>query len=628
MTIGIAYVDGPRLARSLFAAADWVAAGRDEINRINVFPVPDGDTGTNFSLTLRAVADALRALGDAPLPDTARTMARAAVLGARGNSGMMLAHFLMGFAESVGDRPAATTRDVAAALRQGADRLYESLDDPREGTILTVAREAAAAAERAAAETGDVGEFMRRLLAEGEAALARTPELMAVLKEAGVVDAGGKGFVRMIEGVVRYIEGDPILPLADPNGASPSAVQVPAATVEIAAERDFQFCTEVLVRGEQLPPANEVRAAMHGFGGSVVVAVMSDILKVHVHTDTPEAVFSYAARWGRVETTKADDMRAQHRRLAHVDRRPVAVVTDSSSDLADSILDRHHIAIVPLQVVFGNETFRDRVELRPDEFYRRLRTARDLPTTSQPTPAEFVRVLRDARSEADEVVAVLLSGSLSGTYASAQASVRAAGISGVHLVDSRSASLGVGMLALRGAELAESGWPAAEIAAELERVRGQAGMLLTVDRYDNLLRSGRVSRGKAWIAGMLDVKPILSLDPEGRVIPVDRVRGRDQLVPRVLALLEKRLTPRPRVVRFGVVHTVAPEMAERVRTALVAAYRPRDCFVTLATGVLGTHVGEGAWAIFYQVEDGTPARLDTATAGAEGSTRMQERIAR
>ena len=628
MTIGIAYVDGPRLARSLFAAADWVTAGRDEINRINVFPVPDGDTGTNFSLTLRAVADALRALGDAPLPDTARTMARAAVLGARGNSGMMLAHFLMGFAESLGDRPAATTGDVAAALRQGADRLYESLDDPREGTILTVARDAAAAAERAAAETGDVGEFMRRLLAEGERALARTPELMALLKEAGVVDAGGKGFVRMIEGVVRYIEGDPILALTDASGADPSAVPVPAAAVEIAAERDFQFCTEVLVRGEQLPPANEVRAAMHGFGGSVVVAVMSDILKVHVHTDTPEAVFSYAARWGRVETTKADDMRAQHRRLAHAGRRPVAIVTDSSADLADSVLDRHHIAIVPLQVVFGNETFRDRVELRPEEFYRRLRTARELPTTSQPTPAEFVRVLRDARSEADEVVGVLLSSSLSGTYASAQVSVRAAGISGVHLVDSRSASLGVGMLALRGAELAESGWPAAEIAAELERVRGQAGMLLTVDRYDNLLRSGRVSRGKAWIAGMLDVKPILSLDPEGRVVPVDRVRGREQLVPRVLALLEKRLTPRPRVVRFGVVHTEAPEMAERVRTALVAAYRPRDCFVTLATGVLGTHVGEGAWAIFYQVEDGAPARRDAATAGAEGSARMQERIAR
>src|SRR6266545_1509397 len=247
MAIGIAYVDGPRLARSIYAAADWVAAGRDEINRLNVFPVPDGDTGTNFSLTLRAVADACHALGDAPLSDTAQTMARAAVLGARGNSGMMLAHFLLGFAEGVNGRATATAPDVAAAIRRGSDTLYGSLDDPREGTILTVAREAAAAAERAATDSPDLSEFMRRMLREGEIALAHTPELLAVLKEAGVVDAGGKGFMRMIEGVVRFIEGDPILPLADANGTSPSAVPVPAAAVEIAAERDFQFCTEVLV---------------------------------------------------------------------------------------------------------------------------------------------------------------------------------------------------------------------------------------------------------------------------------------------------------------------------------------------------------------------------------------------
>jgi DegV family protein with EDD domain len=605
MSVGIAYLDGPRLARSIFAAADWVTAGRDEINRINVFPVPDGDTGTNFSLTLRAVADALRALGDASLPETARTMSRAAVLGARGNSGMMLAHFLLGFSDSLGDRTTARATDIAAAVRDGSDRLYASLDDPREGTILTVAREAAEAAERAATDSPDLAEFMRRLLAEGEAALARTPQLMAVLREAGVVDAGGKGFVRMLEGVVRYIEGDPILAVTGPGA---EVVAVPAARMEVAAERDFQYCTEVLVRGEQLPPANEVRAAMHTFGGSVVVAAAADILKIHVHTDTPEAVFSYAARWGRVETTKADDMRAQHRRLAHPERRAVAVVADSSADLPDPVLDRHHIALVPLQVVFGDETFRDRVELRPEDFYRRLRGARELPTTSQPAPADFVRVFRDARAEADEVVAVLLSAGLSGTYASAQAAVRAGGVSGVHLVDSRSASLGLGMLALRAAELAESGWSGAAISRELERVRGRSGMLLTVDRYDNLLRSGRVSRGKAWLAGMLDVKPILSLDASGRVIPVDRVRGRDQVVPRVLALLDRRLTPRPTVVRFGVAHAEAPEMAERVRNALVAAYRPRDCFVTLATGVLATHVGPGAWAVFYQVEDGPAER--------------------
>jgi fatty acid kinase fatty acid binding subunit len=337
-----------------------------------------------------------------------------------------------------------------------------------------------------------------------------------------------------------------------------------------------------------------------------VVAVAGDILKIHVHTNAPEAVFSYATRWGRVDSTKAQDMRAQHRELAHSERRPVAIVTDTSADLSDALLDHHRIAMVPLQVVFGGTTFRDRVELKPEEFYRRLRTATELPTTSQPAPAEFLQAFRDAAQEGEEVVAVLLGSSLSGTFNAAQTAVRASNLQGVHLVDSLSASLGVGLLTLRGAELAASGWNGAKIAAELRRIRGQSGMLLTVDRYDNLLRSGRISRGKAWLAGMLDVKPILSLDPAGNVVPIERVRGRENVEGRILALLDQRLTPRPKVVRFGVTHADAPGVAQRVRAALQERFQPRDCLVSLATGVLGTHVGPGAWGVFYQVEDEAP----------------------
>ena len=254
MSVGIAYVDGPRLARSLFAAADWVAAGRDEINRINVFPVPDGDTGTNFSLTLRAVADALRALGDASLPETARTMARAAVLGARGNSGMMLAHFLLGFAESLGDRPSATTRDVAAAVRQGSNRLYESLDDPREGTILTVAREAAA--RRRAGGGGD-GRYRR----------VHAPAARRGRRRAGTharPDGGaarGRGGRRRWQGLRPDARGRGSLHRGRSHprpGGRPTVRTLPRywyrrPRAEIAVERDFQFCTELLVRGEQLP---------------------------------------------------------------------------------------------------------------------------------------------------------------------------------------------------------------------------------------------------------------------------------------------------------------------------------------------------------------------------------------
>ena len=351
---------------------------------------------------------------------------------------------------------------------------------------------------------------------------------------------------------------------------------MPAAQVDVAAERDFQYCTEVLVRGDRLPPANEVRAAMHAFGGSTVVAVTGDILKIHVHTDTPDAVFSYAARWGRVDTTKAEDMRAQHRRLAHAERRAVAVVTDSSADLPDPVLDRHRIALVPLQVVFGD------VHLPgPGGAQARgvLPTAPRVapscpPRPSPPLPISFRRSAMPARRPTKSWRSCSAP-AFRAPSQSAQAAVRAGGLKGVHLVDSRSASLGVGLLALRGAELAEAGWPAPRIAAELSRIRGQSGMLLTVDRYDNLLRSGRISRGKAWLAGMLDVKPILSLDLEGKVVPVERVRGRENVEARMLALLDQRLTPRPRrgPLRQWLMPTL-PETAQRMQTALVRRYRP------------------------------------------------------
>jgi DegV family protein with EDD domain len=338
----------------------------------------------------------------------------------------------------------------------------------------------------------------------------------------------------------------------------------------------------------------------------VQVAIAGDVLKIHVHTDSPDDVFAHAASWGTVAARKADDMRAQHQRLRHGTQRAVAIVTDSSADLTDAILDRHHIAMVPLQVVFGDEVHLDRVGLRPEAFYHRLRDSRELPTTSQPTPGDFVRVFRSAGAEAEAVVAVLLSGGLSGTYQAGVTAARVAGLENVSVVDSRTVSLGLGMLALRAAELAEAGWSAAAIVTEVERLRAQTGVLLTVDRFDNLLRSGRVSRGKAWLGGLLNVKPILTLDAAGRVVPVDRARGREDVIRRVLAKIKERLTPRPRQVRFGIAHAEAPEVAERIRNALVAAFQPRDAFVSLATGVLGAHVGPGAWAVFWQVEDGAP----------------------
>ena len=600
MGTAIGYLDGRRLRRSLLAAAAWVVAGRDELNRINVYPVPDGDTGTNFSHTVRSIADALHRLGDAPeLPDVTRTAAEASVKGARGNSGMMLSHFLLGFSEGIGQRMQVRTQELAAAIRRGFERLQEALEKPVEGTILSVAREAARGAERGASEHTDIVPMLRTTLAHADEALQRTPEQLPVLKEAGVVDAGGKGFVRLLEGVVRLIEkGMHAAEVPPPTGE----VVAPAALAAVAAEQDYRFCTEVLVKGDRLPSSHEARVALAPLGGSLLALRTADLLRVHIHTDDAGRVFRIAESWGEVVTRKADDMREQHRLLTTATRR-VAIVCDSACDLPDAVLDRYGIALVPLQVLFGDEVRLDRVELAPAEFYRRLRAGGPPPTTSQPTPAQFLAAFEHARAEAEGVVAVLLSSALSGTYANAEAARRTFAAGGVHLVDSRSASFGIGLLALRGAELAEAGWDAAAIARELERVRDRSGMFCTVDTLHYLLRSGRVSRVQAWLGGLLDMKPILSLDRDGKVVAAGRVRGQAALLDRVCRLLDAVL-PRTRVrLRLAVAHADTPELAERVRRALAERYEPIDVLVAPVTGVLAAHVGPGAWGVFYQVED-------------------------
>jgi DegV family protein with EDD domain len=165
----------------------------------------------------------------------------------------------------------------------------------------------------------------------------------------------------------------------------------------------------------------------------------------------------------------------------------------------------------------------------------------------------------------------------------------------------------MGLLALRAAELIDEGWTAEAVAAEVTRVRDQSGGFFTVDIFDNLLRSGRVGRGRAWLGSLLDVKPILEVGSDGRVLPLDRARGREALIPRVLRHLEKRLTPRPKQFRIGIVHVDDAPVAERLRTDIEARFAPRDCIVSEVTAALGVHTGPGAWGIFYQIEDPAPS---------------------
>ncbi|HET7228620.1 MAG TPA: DegV family protein [Longimicrobium sp.] len=604
------HLDGAALRGALLTANEYVQRHRADLNRINVFPVPDGDTGTNLALTVSSIADRLRGVSDGSVAIVARHASEAAILGARGNCGMILSHFLLGFSDAVGDRASIGVGDFGQVWRRATEHVYRALEKPVEGTMITIMRVVADEAERL--QHTDFVVLFERLMLKAREALANTPELLPQLKAAGVVDAGAKGFVHIIEGISSFVAGDPLVALDDlPEWESEPAFAA-AATAYPADEEQFRFCTEALVRGDGIPDADQVRGVLRDRGDSLVVIRASDILKVHIHTDDPDGVFEYLATLGTLATHKAEDMRAQHAaveraaRSGHMTlaRRPVSIVSDTACDLPEEVVRAHGIHLVPLSLIFPDEVLRDRIDISAEAFAERLKEGAH-PSTSQPVPAAFLEAFRRAGDEGEAIVGVILSSGLSGTYASAQAAAkqRAHDEVPVHLFDSRGGSVLQGLLALKAAELGELGWEPGRIVAELERIRGQSGILVVLDTFERALASGRVGRGRAWLGSLLDIKPVLEVDDAGKLNPIAKVRGKARVMPKMMELLSERVPKGAKKMRFGVFHVACPEVLAEVVGEVRSRWGNREVMTAAGTPIIATHAGEGAWGVAWMVED-------------------------
>ncbi|KGQ23045.2 DAK2 domain-containing protein [Thermus filiformis] len=284
------------VAEAFRYATDWFRVYVEELNALNVYPVPDGDTGTNMLLTLESVRRELDLADTARMSEVARALSYGALLGARGNSGVILSQILKGFAEAIKRADRLTPALLVQALRAGAETGYKAVMKPVEGTILTVAREAAT---RAAGES--LEEVLRTALEGAREALEKTPELLPILKQAGVVDAGGAGYVRLLEGLLGYALR---LPLPEPPKVERYA-QTAFATEE------YGYCTEFLMEGVEVP-IERIREAVAPFGDSLLVVGAEGYVKGHIHTNDPDRLLATVARFGRMLRTKVEDMSEQH----------------------------------------------------------------------------------------------------------------------------------------------------------------------------------------------------------------------------------------------------------------------------------------------------------------------------
>jgi DAK2 domain fusion protein YloV len=313
MTQDISY-GGRELKEMFTAGGNWLEKSVPEINSINVFPVPDGDTGTNMHLTMRAtLEEADRATNDS-VAEIARAMAQGALMGARGNSGVILSQFFRGLAKGFGEKQQIDGGDWAEALTEASHTAYKGLSKPAEGTMLTVIREAATAAETYVKSTSrELVNVMEVAVNEARDSVSRTPLLLPVLKEAGVVDAGGQGIYVLLEGALRYLKGEADeMEYSKPALVSanlPAQSKIPISAIE--QEEPYGYCTNFLLVGNKLSP-DKIRQRLEGKGQSVVVAGDSNNIRVHIHTYDPGAILRYATSLGTLHHIQIQNMDDQH----------------------------------------------------------------------------------------------------------------------------------------------------------------------------------------------------------------------------------------------------------------------------------------------------------------------------
>jgi hypothetical protein len=597
--ISIAYLDGRRLSRAVIAGAHFVGERAEPLNKINVFPVPDGDTGTNVASTLQKVAAGVARLKERHVRRMSAALADEALGGARGNSGAILAQFFSGFSEGLPDRPRITTSDFGEAVLKATDSAYSAIARPVEGTILTVIRDWARDVANRAKNIRDFAVLLPDSLKVAKRSLENTPNQMAALRKAGVVDAGGQAFVYLLEGVVRYLTD------TARRGALPELPpeEVRAARFDRTPESIlFRFCTEVLLEGQSID-RNALRREAALMGDSVVIAGGSARVRLHVHTNEPEKLFEMAGRYAEVAQTKVEDMHAQHESRFDKNRADrVAIVTDSTCDLPDGMLDDLNVAVVPVRVYFGSENYLDKVTLTPAEFYARFAVTDEPPKTSQPPPADFTQVYRYVAAHAAKVISIHLSKAVSGTYQAAIVGSRPIENTQFEHINSRNASVGLGLVVRAAAEAVAAGKPFEEVVRIAREATDRVTVYIAVPTLEHLVRGGRVPPMKGFIAKLFGLLPVLTLTKKGAAEAVARARGFEPALKKMMDLLFAAAetgngSSAARERRFGVAHCDASELAERLAREIRERYPESDVMIVECGPALGAHGGPGAVAV-------------------------------
>ncbi len=606
----IAYLNGKRFQRGLLAGVHCLIQNYEYLNNINVFPVADGDTGSNMVRTMKNVV-LNGPMKEVSIGDVTKKMAESILMSARGNSGNILAQFICGFSECVRGLSRLSTSDFISAAVYAAKKAREAIAHPKDGTILSVIQDWVEHLKENAHCYFDFIHLLEDSLKKARISLHETREKLEVLRSAKVVDAGAQGFIYLLEGILDFTQKGSLA--SDLNMAIKPIFlgEQASSNHHVMQEISFLYCVECLFK-KTTDCKQILKEQVELIGDSLVIAETEDLARIHVHTNSPDKVFDLVEAYGSILQRKVENMQEQHSEMFYKsisvdDKRVVSssslqkvgIVTDSICDLPQEQIHHLGVSVVPLRLFLDEKEFVDKVDLSSSEFNTRLLLSKNV-RTSQPTPFDFQQVYKTQLAQYSDVLSLHIMSIYSGSYQLALNIGRKIDSHHIHVFDSYTLTAGLGLLVSTAAQYAQKGMSLDGIVKAIHRDRENVRVFVSMDTLDFAVRGGRISKGENFIAKLLRIKPVLefSTSHQGRIKIVSKSIGAKRSERSLLNYVHSEVR-KMKNVRFAITHVGAPEVAYRYADVLQKRYNAQIEYIMDASAVLSIHGGPGVCAVCF-----------------------------
>ena len=583
--------------KMIFTGGKQIIKSENELNQLNVYPVPDGDTGSNMAALMRYVVAQQYPTDNFGKLLTA--LADASLIGSCGNSGMILSAFFVGLSrlQVIAEKTTLSINEFIDCLASGVKQAHKSVATPVEGTILTVMQSWLHACNEKRASCQNFEALFHSTLPLAETALSQTEFSLPVLKENKVVDAGAFGFTKLIQGMNLALHDPSIFDVHwEEHDISHQTIAHHAHHTELADDA-YQFCMETLLSGtrEDLDP---LRSQLNTFCDSVVVNQSPSHIKVHAHTTDIMGCTDLLKGYGSIIHQKIDDIKIQWAINEHR-KHSIAIVTDSAADLPQHIRDEAQVHTIPNQVRVGDHLLLDRMTIDIDTLFTERETSTSKPSTSAPSAEIVNRYLHFLTSHYDSIIVITLSSRLSSAYQimknQAEHVTHATGVK-IDVIDSLSLASGQGLLVMKAVKLLGAGHKHDECVAALSDARKNIHIYVAIDELKTMRESGRLSKIMHKIADWGHVKPILSLDQTGQISMAGLALGKQKAWNKISALFSKLMKNAPNYTMI-MSHTTTTDTINAFAAHLEKTTGVKVAGICKAAASVGVHAGRGAVAI-------------------------------